>query len=138
MVNPYFCYALGFSTALLLYLAGWSDLYPSLSLSLIGFILITILAHVFLGIRFRKSDIGHFRTLPFRDDQAPWLVTFFLYCLWAAEFFYAGGIPLVKILFKQPYDYKLFGIPSFQMMYPFLLNAGIRRWPFLKRIFSLS
>jgi hypothetical protein len=27
---------------------------------------------------------------------------------------------------------------GFQMVYPFLLNAGIRRWPSLKRIFSLS
>lgn len=112
MVNPYFCYGIAFSTALLLYFAGWSDLFPALSLPLLCFLIFTIILHILLGMRFRSKNIACFSKLEFPNDLAPWLVTIFLYILWSAEFFYEGGIPIVKILLKQPYDYKLFGIPT--------------------------
>jgi len=113
MVNPYFCYAASFSVALILYPLGWSDLYPPLSTALVFFLLFTIGAHVVAGIRFKQTGKSSFRKLdPGMIRSAPLLVTVFLYALWIAEFIYGEGVPLFKILLKEPYDYKLFGIPS--------------------------
>jgi hypothetical protein len=59
MVNPYFCYALSFLTALLTYLLGWSELYPPLSFALFSFVLLSIVTHVVLGLRLsRKKKPG--------------------------------------------------------------------------------
>lgn len=116
MVNPYFCYCLGFTTALLLYGAGWSDLYPALSAGLVVFLLLTIIAHALMGVRFARKYNPCFTHLAVSINCAPWLVTAFLYALWIAEFTYCGGIPLVKILLNQPFDYKLFGIPTLHVL----------------------
>ena len=42
----------------------------------------------------------------------PIAVTIILYVFWSLDFLYEGGIPLVKILLNQPYNYRLFGFPS--------------------------
>ena len=112
MANPYFCYAVAFAAALLTYLLGWSDLYPPLSLTLLFFILVTVIIHVFLGIRFFGKKIIIFKKIQTENHFAPLLVTIFLYVLWCSEFLYEGGVPLIKILLKQPYNYRIFGIPS--------------------------
>lgn len=112
MVNPYFCYSISFLFALLTYLLGWSDLYPPLSAALIGFLSITIGVHAWMGGKFALEKKVVFTALPEGGKYAPLFVTLFLYALWTLDFLYEGGIPLVKILLKQPYNYRLFGIPS--------------------------
>jgi hypothetical protein len=113
MVNPYFCYVLSFAVALLLYPLGWSDLYPPLSLSLLIFLLSTIVLHTLAGLKFARDGVAAFRSLPEPALKiAPVYVTIFLYTLWVAEFIYAGGVPLLHIILKHKYDYKLFGIPT--------------------------
>lgn len=112
MVNPFICYAFSFAVALLTYLLGWSDLYPRLSLPLLSFILITIIIHVFLGVRFTGKKIVTFKKIQTDHHTASLWITLFLYTLWGLEFLYEGGVPLIKILLNQPYHYKLFGIPS--------------------------
>src|SRR5207253_7829270 len=42
----------------------------------------------------------------------PRMITALIYLCWLADFIYEGGVPLFKVLFNQPYDYKLFGVPS--------------------------
>lgn len=122
MANPYISYALSFAIALLLYPLGWSDLYPALSFSLVIFLLTTILLHAFAGFTFARSGVATFRSLPQPSFKiAPLYVTIFLYSLWAAEFVYAGGIPLLHIILKHKYDYKLFGIPS---LHVFIVTFG--------------
>lgn len=116
MANPYFCYAVSFAAALLTYLLGWSDLYPPLSLTLLSFILATIIIHVFLGIRFSGQKIIIFKKIQTENYFAPLFITIFLYVLWCSEFLYEGGVPLIKILLKQPYNYKVFGIPSLHVL----------------------
>ena len=111
MINPFFCYIFSFIVALLIYSLGWSELYPSLSFSLLGFLFITFIIHFVFGYKIQKSQIIRFTTLP-KDQQWPVGVTLFIYILWIMEFFYEGGIPVLKIILNQPYNYRLFGIPS--------------------------
>jgi hypothetical protein len=113
MINPYFCYALAFGVALIIYPLDWSNLYPSLSFALVAFLLLSILLHILAGIKFATGNGTVFRKLDtpvlFR---APVQVTIVLYVLWLAEFLYEGGVPLFNILFNRPYNYRTFGIPS--------------------------
>lgn len=112
MVNPYFCYALGFSASLLLYQLSWSHLYPPLTPALLIFLLVTICLHLILAVRFMVQRTVTFNRIRPRVPGAPLAITLFLYCLWTAEFLYEGGIPFLKIVLNQPYDYKVFGIPT--------------------------
>jgi hypothetical protein len=112
MVNPYLCYAVSFSVAIVAYLFGWSELYPALSTSLLLFLLATIVIHMLAGIRVSQKRAVDFRPINFRRDSVPVIITVFLFVLWGVECWHGGGIPLLKILLRQPYDYKIFGIPT--------------------------
>jgi hypothetical protein len=108
MISPFICYAISFAAALLIYLLGWSDLYPKLSAALVIFLVITIIMSVFAHIKFRSVD---FKKL--ESEKLPVIgTTVFIFVLWTADFIYEGGIPLIKILFHLHYNYRLFGIPS--------------------------
>jgi hypothetical protein len=75
----------------------------------------------------------------------PLLLTLIIYALWTVEFIYAGGIPLLKIILKQPYDYRIFGVPSlhvfvvtfssFYTVYLFHLFLSRRSWVLLALYF---
>lgn len=112
MVNPYFFYCFAFICALVTYIFGWSDLYPALTLPLLAFLAITIIVAFVLGIITTKSRKILFKPIDTNARRYPLLITLFIYILWTIEFLYAGGIPLLKILLKQPYDYRVFGVPS--------------------------
>jgi hypothetical protein len=110
MINPYTLYCIGFSIALVLYALGWSDVYPTLTVSLASFIGCTLILHLALARYWSKTkQFKFYKTSPAIN---PILVTIFLYALWIADFIYEGGIPLIKILTNKPYDYRLFGVPS--------------------------
>lgn len=111
MINPFFCYVFSFVVALLVYSLGWSELYPTLSLSLILFLFATLIIHFLFGKENQNSRIILFKSLP-TSQRLPIIITLLIYVLWTMEFFYEGGIPLLKIILKQPYNYRLFGIPS--------------------------
>lgn len=110
MINPYSCYIISFITALIAYQFGWSNLYPSLEWPLILFLVITLLIHLFLSFYWAKNN--SLKINPVTVSTKPLYVTVFIYCLWAIEFIYEGGVPLLKILLGKPYDYRLFGVPS--------------------------
>src|SRR6478609_9246852 len=112
MVSPYFCYAFSFSIAIVFYLLGWSKLYPHLSVALLLFLLSTIIANILLGWKITKAQSIEFKRIIFSKASVPFLITGFIYALWTLDFLYEGGIPLAKILLNQPYNYRLFGIPS--------------------------
>jgi hypothetical protein len=112
MVNPYLCYAVSFCIAILAYLFGWSELYPELTVPLILFLLATIVVHILSAIRFARRQVIDVKNLKFTHESIPVIVTVSLSALWVVEFLYGGGIPLIKILLRQPYDYKAFGIPT--------------------------
>jgi hypothetical protein len=113
MINPHTCYILGFVVSLAVYQLGWSEVYPKLSLTLIVFLLVSILAHIFLSYRWNKKGMSKTKLIGIAQPQLnPWLVTAFLYICWIADFIHEGGIPLVKMMLNVPYDYKVFGVPA--------------------------
>jgi hypothetical protein len=122
MVNPHFCYAGGFVFALAMYPLRWSTLYPQLSRPVVVFLVLTISLHIAAGILLmhKKTPMVSGVTEKLSEERAIW-VTIFLYVLWLAEFIYAGGVPLFEIIFKRPYDYETFGIPS---LHVFIVTFG--------------
>jgi hypothetical protein len=114
MINPYFCYIIGFIFSLLVYQLGWSEIYPSLSGSLIVFLIASMVAHFILSrLWIKRKSIKHKAEQAFTNPKLnPWVVTIFLYLCWSADFIYEGGSPLFKIVMNIPYDYKTFGVPS--------------------------
>src|ERR1051325_3789718 len=108
MISPFICYAVSFAIVVIFYLLGWSELYPKLSVSLLIFLVTTLIVNIACHVRFRR--IG-FKKLE-AQKLPPVTTTIFIYILWSAEFIYEGGIPLLKILLHLPYNYRLFGIPS--------------------------
>jgi hypothetical protein len=111
MINPFFAYLFSFGIALLVYLLGWSELYPPLRISLVAFLFVTFVIHFIMGKRIHKSEMIALKLLS-KNERSPLFITLFIYLLWAMEFFYEGGIPILKIILKQPFNYRLFGIPS--------------------------
>lgn len=109
-MNPFFGYAVACALTLILYSLHWSGRYPPLSASLGTFLGATVLIHLLTGQLWKRSfclpssprfpTINHFR------------VTGVVYVLWTLDFIYEGGIPLIKILLHQPYNYRLFGFPT--------------------------
>lgn len=114
MVNPHLLYCIGFFIAIILYALGWSDVYPPLSLPLSAFISATLLLHFALSRKWKKANaVVFYKTTPAIN---PIGITIFIYALWIADFIYEGGVPLIKILTNQPYDYRLFGVPSLHVL----------------------
>jgi oligosaccharide repeat unit polymerase len=114
MINPYSCYILGFIFSLFVYQFGWSEIYPPISTSLIGFLIATIVSHFvfskwWVKNKFIKNKNDEVSSSP---KLNPWFMTIFLYICWSADFINEGGVPLFKMLFNLSYDYRAFGVPS--------------------------
>jgi hypothetical protein len=112
--NPYLCYVVAFGVALGVYLLGWSDLYPPIGVSMLLFLIATFAGFLFAAYKGKTSKQKSFQS-PTGNDRWALRVTVLLYLGWLAEFVYEGGVPLIKIIFAIPYDYRLFGIPSFHV-----------------------
>lgn len=115
-LNPYLIYGVGFSFALTCYTFGWSDLYPPLQPAVVIFLALTILAGTAIGILIIKKYPALRPSGELISVRNAGLVTGAIYILWIIEFIYAGGIPLIKIITYQPYDYRLFGVPTLHVV----------------------
>ncbi|GHN00385.1 hypothetical protein WSM22_18740 [Cytophagales bacterium WSM2-2] len=115
MVNPYSCYILGFLVSFSVYQLGWSGAYPKLSFSLITFLIATFVAHSLLSRNWIKAGRNKKPHDEIKPVINPWLVTAVLYICWLGDFFYEGGVPLLKVLLHIEYDYKKFGVPAFHV-----------------------
>lgn len=138
-MNPYICYILGFVVSILVYQLGWSEVYPPLSFGLAVFLLATLGAHFILSIVWNRNAKSKFNIIP-SPKTNPWLITLILYLCWTADFIREGGIPLFKVFFHQPYDYKVFGVPMLHVfavtfasfycvcLFYYFLTSGERRF----------
>lgn len=115
-LNPYLFYSIGFSFALLCYTFGWSYLYPSLQPRVVIFLCVTILAGAAIGFLIIKKYPIARPSGQLIGVQNAGLITGAIYILWTIEFVHAGGVPLVKIITHQPYDYRLFGVPTLHVI----------------------
>lgn len=113
MINPYTLYCVGFIVALLLYALGWSDAYPSMTVPLGFFILVTLLVHAIMARYWSREK--QFKFYNVTAEINPVFITAFIYVLWIAEFIYQG-IPLFNILLNKPYDHLTFGIPALHVL----------------------
>lgn len=109
MINPYFCYVIAFAFATVVYLLGWSSLYPRLTTPLILFIAASCLLHALAGRWWNQRHKVSFQ--PIQPFFNPLVVTGLIYLLWIVEFI-DQGIPLLKLLLHQPFNYRVFGVPS--------------------------
>ena len=118
MINPYTFYIIGFGFSLAVYQLGWSEVYPPLNPSLVGFLITSMAAHFIFSRHWLKSKEVENDQVTFimQPKLNPWLVTAFIYLLWTVDFIYEGGIPLIKMLLNVPYDYKVFGFPSLHVL----------------------
>ncbi len=117
--NPFFVYIIAFGTVLLVYSLGWSELYPDLSVPLVGFLLLTFLVSFFFGVL-----IHVLRRIEYREIQWSANTNIYLILVWLGyglEFVYNRGIPILMLLSGKKYDYTLFGIPTFHV---FLVTFG--------------
>lgn len=110
-MNPYFSHAGAFALALILYMFGWSDLYPPITPVVFIFLASLIGIFTFFGLTLNKSKKIEFKAIA-GNVRYPLLITSFIFILWSVEFVHAGGVPLIKILLKQPYNYRIFGVPT--------------------------
>lgn len=132
MINPHWCYVISFVGAILFYQLGWSKICPSLSVNILFFVFATILSHLVLGWVWKKKC----KSFPRASQQvSPVAVTVFLYLLWTTEFIYEGGIPFIMIILHQPYNYRLFGIPS---LHVFIVTFASFYTIFLFHLYSIN
>lgn len=140
MINPHFCYAVGFAFSLMVYNLNWSQAYPRLTLPLTVFLLVSIGLHVFWGIQWLKENNKKLSSKNTHKPFRPFTITIFLLTLWTINFIHEGGIPLVNIIFKIPFDYKIFGTPALHVfvvtftsffgayIFDFYLSSRERKW----------
>ncbi|UPZ16063.1 O-antigen polymerase [Flavobacterium humidisoli] len=109
---PCFVYVISFSSLLLLYQIGWSDLFPKLSGFLLGFLFITILLAfllTFLQKKTLKINVNNVDLSPLFIKKA----LYFIAIGYSLDFLYEFTIPIVKTFLVSSYSYDEFkGIPT--------------------------
>ena len=109
--NPYFVFSIIWSSALIIYLFGWSQIFPLLSRGLISFIIISLLLNLCFAYFTGKLQLFSYKAPSNKSifvDKYLFFINLFV-CL--LNFAYSG-IPLIKILSGEDYDYRTFGMPS--------------------------
>jgi hypothetical protein len=104
--NPFYIYCIAFSLAILLYLIGWSNMFPGLSASLLIFLVSTIIISLIAGIIFQKSRFKTEHQIePFyglNDIVFPLIVL-----LGIINVAYMGYLPILD----RSHNYREFGMP---------------------------
>jgi len=94
--NPFFVYILGFSTSLLVYQLGWSNIFPKISFGLLLFLLLTFLYSFLVGCYVYEKKIVVYQEIP--CDKNISIIVLFIVIGFLSEFIYFKQIPLLSIL----------------------------------------
>jgi hypothetical protein len=113
---PCFVYAISFTSILLLYQIGWSDLYPKLNGFLLYFLFSTIVVSLIFSLiqkRHLKITVNDVNLKPGFVKRSMW----FIGIGYALNFLYESSIPIVKTFLSASYSYDDFnGIPTFYVI----------------------
>src|SRR5437764_14789629 len=109
ITNPFIVYCLAFFAVLILYPLHWSEWYPELSISLLGFFAITFLISLFMGLVLHKRNYFSYCEIHY-NKKSIWICTVMVFFSYLIEFAYMRVIPLFAILQGSDYDYTTFGI----------------------------
>jgi hypothetical protein len=117
LANPFGAYIIASVSITLLYALGFSDLYPSLSLEMITFLIITcgtslVLTSLFARLP-RQRMTGELAAGPGRRDV---LMFGLIACGFVLEFAYSGFVPLIALASGAVFDYREFGVPTFHVV----------------------
>ncbi len=106
IVNPFYIYCIAFSLAIIVYLFGWSKIFPALSAGLILFLVTTFILFIIAGYRFGLSRPRFFSKHsfnPYLNDVLFWLIIL----LGIVNVLYMGYLPVMD----RSHDYREFGMP---------------------------
>lgn len=113
-LNPFIIYISSFGVTLLIYLLGWSTLYPDLSFDLLAFLLLTFLASILFSRVFSRNVKRIVEEKYLSSAPRPALLLILL-CGFLLELAMEGSVPLFQVINGLPYDYTGFGIPTFHV-----------------------
>ncbi|WP_160674330.1 O-antigen polymerase [Clostridium sp. C8-1-8] len=121
MTNPFLVYVISFLSVLLVYLLGWSNLYPSLTIWTVLFFVLSFAISAFLGIRSHKKGELRYETIEYNKKIK--YISVLIFLGYIAEFIYAGGAPLLN----SKINYLEFsGIPTFHIfLFSFTIFYGV-------------
>lgn len=106
LVNPFFLYCIAFSVAIVVYLFGWSRIFPSLSPNLILFLGLTFMVFIPAGIYLNRRGPGIKNQIPFVSNITEIVFGSILF-LGFLDVIYMGYLPIAD----HSHDYRDFGIP---------------------------
>lgn len=113
ITNPFFVYIISFSIVLVVYLFGWSTLYPPISPALLFFMLWGFVFSALLGI-----VLYALKRIEYREIETNSSTGFVISLIWLSyclEFAYNRGVPLLLVMGRSDYDYTQFGVPTFHV-----------------------
>jgi hypothetical protein len=113
VVNPYFIYVLSLVVVILVYLLGWSGLFPELGAPLLLFLTISIVISLLIGRAFISRKIISFNNL--ENKKSNFYIANGIFLGYILEFAYHKNFPLLSILTNGDLSYHEFGIPSFHV-----------------------
>lgn len=106
IVNPFYLYVIAFSLSIIVYLFGWSSLFPKLSFELIVFFAVTFILFLITGYLYFKKKQPISRKLipgPYLND----IVFSLIIVLCCINVIYMGYLPV----FDRSHNYREFGMP---------------------------
>ncbi len=106
LVNPFYLYCISFSLAIFLYLWGWSNIFPKLSIGLIIFFTISFFLFILAGYVFGKRNflsLNQSKYYPYLND----VVFSVIISLGILNIVWMGYLPILS----RSHDYREFGAP---------------------------
>jgi hypothetical protein len=106
IVNPFYLYCAGFSISVIVYLLGWSKIFPGLSVSLMLFLLMTFIISIIAGIAFgKRRDL--FITRSCSVSSINDIIFAVIIILGFINILYMGYLPIAD----RSHNYREFGMP---------------------------
>lgn len=119
-INPYLTSAFSWLSVLILYNLGWSNLYPPISIELLAFFIINILACGFIGFYLSYKGYITYKKIEYNLNKIKKLSIIYILAN-IAEIIYSRKIPIIAII-NGELDNSDFGIP---IIHPLIITFGI-------------